>query len=439
MKVMEMENKLKNFHTVKGKSYSENYVNYLLNLLVQDDSKKVEIPKDMKVKIERFRASGGNNTLELTKKNIMDNGFNCGNLIEEIKNLLAREKSEDDEARKKYPSKWTRAYSEQSNQEYVYRLRELEQKFFIAQNTDKEIFKKYDQNSDWMKKFSMSDDEIIQLLPQNNDKDFVAAHKDALIKLTNLDKELTNIVDHDTQKVVIKKAFENFFAKADYISILVDINSGKAKKDEQFENIMEPLRKELDNVEMNITQGYPILDQITSLAKQINSKRSDNGQNSVKALEDMSLAITNINGIYSDMNLGANFYFNLNYHLENMQRVINDYVIAREIEKNALIQDLEAESNYKQMNVQNAYFINNQFPEGKAFYVDNKFPDGKSEFVVNYKPPTQQQNISNPYNNVQNFQQQNLQQQQQQQQFLQQQQQQQQKLLEQQKQQALLQ
>lgn len=290
-----------------------------------------------------------------------------------------------------------------------------------------------------MKKFSMSDDEIIQLLPQNNDKDFVAAHKDALIKLTNLDKELTNIVDHDTQKVVIKKAFENFFAKADYISILVDINSGKAKKDEQFENIMEPLRKELDNVEMNITQGYPILDQITSLAKQINSKRSDNGQNSVKALEDMSLAITNINGIYSDMNLGANFYFNLNYHLENMQRVINDYVIAREIEKNALIQDLEAESNYKQMNVQNAYFINNQFPEGKAFYVDNKFPDGKSEFVVNYKPPTQQQNISNPYNNVQNFQQQNLQQQQQQQQFLQQQQQQQQKLLEQQKQQALLQ
>jgi hypothetical protein len=123
MKVLEIENKLKNFHTVKGKSYSENFVNYLLNLLVQDANKKVEIPKDMKVKIERFRSQGGFNTLELTKKNIIDNGFNCGHAIEEIKNLLAKEKSEDDEVRKKYPAKWTRAYSEQSNQEYVYRLR----------------------------------------------------------------------------------------------------------------------------------------------------------------------------------------------------------------------------------------------------------------------------------------------------------------------------
>jgi len=122
-KAFELENNLKNLHTTKNKLYAEAYVNYLLSLENQSNNKKMEIPPELKQRIDRFRQNGGFTTYEMTRKNITESGANCGAIIDQIKNQLAKEKDEDEAIRKTYPQKWLRPYSEQVNKDYVFKLR----------------------------------------------------------------------------------------------------------------------------------------------------------------------------------------------------------------------------------------------------------------------------------------------------------------------------
>lgn len=122
-KKVNIENTLRNFQAIKEKGYSESYVNYFLNLTSQVNSKKVEIPKELKAKIDKFRSYGGTKIYTITKESILDRGLQSGQQIEKIKTMLSKEKLDDDECRKTYPNKWNRAYSEQINTDYVFKIK----------------------------------------------------------------------------------------------------------------------------------------------------------------------------------------------------------------------------------------------------------------------------------------------------------------------------
>ena len=126
-----------------------------------------------------------------------------------------------------------------------------------------------------------------------------------------------------------------------------------------------------------------MLDTIATLAKGINSTRSESNQSAVKVLEEMSLAITVINDIYNDFQQGLHFYTNLTFHLNALQKVVNDFCLARDIEKNALLQELQAQNQYS-----------NNFNNPKPFFQENsmQFPKGTSVFVAaNQHLPQNQQ------------------------------------------------
>src|SRR4051812_2369722 len=104
----------------------------------------------------------------------------------------------------------------------------------------------------------------------------------------------------------------------------------------------------------------------------MNSTRSESNQNSVKILEEMSLAITVINDIFNDLQQGVQFYGNLSFHLTSLQKLVADYCMARDIEKNSLLQEFNAQKNY-----------GGNFNQQKPYYDDNsqQFRQGQSVFV----------------------------------------------------------
>jgi len=89
MKAVEIENSLKNIHSVKNKLYAEAYVNYLLSLEGKSGDKKMELPPQLKQKIDKFRKNGAFATYEATRKNITAAADNCGKGVADIKNMLA--------------------------------------------------------------------------------------------------------------------------------------------------------------------------------------------------------------------------------------------------------------------------------------------------------------------------------------------------------------
>jgi LDH2 family malate/lactate/ureidoglycolate dehydrogenase len=79
--MMELENQLKMFTDVKNKQYAEAFVNYLLNLEAQAGNKQMELPSDMKKKLDRYRKNGGVQVYEMTRKNILESASNAQMII----------------------------------------------------------------------------------------------------------------------------------------------------------------------------------------------------------------------------------------------------------------------------------------------------------------------------------------------------------------------
>lgn len=95
----------------------------------------------------------------------------------------------------------------------------------------------------------------------------------------------------------------------------------------------------------------------------------------------MNLAATVINDVYNDLQQGLHFYGNLIFHLNTLQKVVGDFALAREIEKSALLQELQAQKSYT-----------NNFNNPKPFFQEGsmQFPQGKSVFeALPNQPPHQ--------------------------------------------------
>lgn len=137
-------------------------------------------------------------------------------------------------------------------------------------------------------------------------------------------------------------------------------------------------------------------------AKAMNENRSNSNQSAIRILEDISQATNLINEVYDDLIQGSEFYSNLSYYLSELQRTVSDFCIAREIDRQTRVQDLEANKNYQQFNNQKPYFTeeNMKFAQGTSTYIPaNQLNKGPQQ---NSQQTNQQQNMQSQQQNMQN-------------------------------------
>lgn len=113
-----------------------------------------------------------------------------------------------------------------------------------------------------------------------------------------------------------------------------------------------------------------MMDEICSKAKALNSTKSANSQNTVKVVEEMTYNINVINEIFDDFNQGSNFYNNLALYLGNLQKIVADYYLARDIDKKNRLQELEASKACSTFNNSKPFFSEEtgQFPTGTSAF-----------------------------------------------------------------------
>jgi len=217
-------------------------VNYLIDLANISGDKKPDIPPQLWQKIEKFQKNGGITNYGKIRGYIEDSARNGVTLINEVKTTLAKEKDEDDVCRMQYPKEWNRPISEQINNEYVFQLKDLEQKYMVAQNMDQQVLKKYDQTLEWMKKFSQPKDVIVSLIPKSSDIEFIQKNKQGISELSDLNKKLESIISLEKNREIMKTLSENI-NKLNYVQSLLAINNKQAEKDKEFDKMLEPLRQ----------------------------------------------------------------------------------------------------------------------------------------------------------------------------------------------------
>ena len=121
-KKAEVEANLKSANTLRQKHYAEGYINYLI-ALDGSGQKKNELPPKIKAGVEKFHKNGGITNYENIKEHIAQSSKNCKQVLEQIKEAIAKEKADDEESRKRFPQVWNRPHSEAINQENILNLR----------------------------------------------------------------------------------------------------------------------------------------------------------------------------------------------------------------------------------------------------------------------------------------------------------------------------
>jgi hypothetical protein len=330
---------------------------------------------------------------EKIKSYMAESAKNSGQMITEIRSALAKEKEEDEMCRMQHPKEWNRPISEQLNHEYIFQLKDLEQKYMIALNMDKQILKKYTQTAEWMAKLSQSKDSIIALIPKNTDTEFAQKNREELLKLSELNKKLEALIGIEKSREVFKN-ISDAFAASNYLQSLLAIHNKQTAKEVEFDKMMEPLKPQIEFINNHVKEAFALIDEMVDIAKNLNSKKSSSAQTAVKVIEDMNYNITIINEINDDFTQGTNFYNNLTLYLNNLNKIVMDYAFARGIDKTNRLQELEAQLNCQNFN-KPQFFRNGQFPEGESsFRPAQPYPNPatQTKFVpVNNQPQPQPQ------------------------------------------------
>ena len=123
----------------------------------------------------------------------------------------------------------------------------MEQKYLVAQNMDQEVYKKYQNSTEWMKKFSQQNESIIALIPKSSDIEFVQKNKKALSELAALDQQLVKLIGVEENRKLFNEVVEKFLL-TNYVQSLMAINNKKADKDQEFKRMMDLINKDMQTI-----------------------------------------------------------------------------------------------------------------------------------------------------------------------------------------------
>ena len=131
----------------------------------------------------------------------------------------------------------------------------MEQKYLVAQNMDQEIYKKYQNSIEWMKKFSQQKESIIALIPKSSDIEFVQKNKKALNELAALDQQLVKLIGVEENRKLFNEVIERFLL-TNFVQSLLAINNKKVDKNEEFNKMMDLINKDLQNISFKVNFTY---------------------------------------------------------------------------------------------------------------------------------------------------------------------------------------
>ncbi|EAR99350.3 alix V-shaped domain binding to HIV protein (macronuclear) [Tetrahymena thermophila SB210] len=397
----EVENVQKQIFDMKQSAYLENYVNFFIDLISQKQQQ--QIPQKVNDKIAKFNSQGGTKQLKNFIQTLKDNNIQCGMIINNVRQKLEKEQSEDDTFRKDYGAKWTRAQSSTSNKEYLNELKNLEENFKIATNVDMDTQQRWQQNLEVA--------ELMEKPPAEYTKYFVSGSSEDSFKQQNL-QLLQQLENTDTQinsdMTAIKDSIQNInnsIRNTNFQGEVSKVLQQKVPKDKVLETVLQPVSLQITALNDMIAHYSNKVSEACNLAIELQQKRNQKGGNqsgNMQQSEKYSGGLTTLVELFDDCQQGMKFYGDLLGLLLDLDKKVSDFISAREIEKNNLIQMIHNEQSKVNMNQGgfNAQYVQPQAPPTNYFYGQQNNPYNQYP-PQNQYPPSQYppQNYGAPYQN----------------------------------------
>ena len=211
------------------------------------------------------------------------------------------------------------------------------EKFNTAQQVDQGIISKYETNLSFVEIFSKPESEILKMLPAGGDNDFVEKNKENLKKLKDYNQYVNNIIESMRENVVNVRAF---MSGANFSNDIIYAKEKKLTLQQGIEQALKPVAEIINDFNSKLNDVQEKIKLILEEASKLNASKKADPSGNNKFLDELSSSTNRIMEVFSEVDQGLKFYQNLSLLLIDLDKRTSDFVMAREMEKQNLIQIL---------------------------------------------------------------------------------------------------
>lgn len=262
-------------------------------------------------------------------------------ILDETKRALEEEERSDNDLRSQMGGKWNRTPSKQLNEGLFGEIRQYEQIIQNAINANKIIEDKYRKHRDGVNLLSKSQHEINSSLP--------AASPAAALQGTMIVKDLRRLMEEvealKNVREVLESEMKTMDSDAIQAKLISSLQSSQGLDEhtiiqQELDSIVEPMRKQ---VRENIQQQEKLLGYIEKANSDFNREKGQNESGKLRdeMLKNLAAASDGYNELFNHLQEGIKFYNELTPILIKFQTKVNDFVLARKIDRDDLMRDIQ--------------------------------------------------------------------------------------------------
>ena len=322
LNIVEIEESIQKY--IVEKEHIDLRIDNLIKITNQIQEKKDNDFRKSYKKFDKFVNNGGLQSYQDKIQKIHDSSKICSEVINTIKSSMRKEKEEDSYYQSLYKSAWKSTSSNDSNLKFTSQLKNLEEKYNVAQAADKNTFERYEKLAEKMINLSGP------TAPSNEKNRLFIGD------LMKIKQQISDIFNIREAKESLYKIIDQFFNSDYFKQALASINSRKVSKEEEVKKLTNQIAKGYEPLKLMLKEGFELLYNI--------SNKLEEDEKIVK--ENCVFSTTNdfyideINQLYKDIQLGITFYSNLMIYLDDLNTSVEDYCLKCKKENDLQIQEL---------------------------------------------------------------------------------------------------
>ena len=286
--------------------------------------------------ISDVQSRGGTMYLNNLMQNLTKLPGEIKNRIEQSENLLKNEDAEDQKLRQQYGTKWNRRQSSDLNGNYVNTLNDYKNKLQQAMGCDQNTINDIQNNLKYFDLLSLSREALDQKIPHRIDANAIKQCKEA----SDLRAEMDNLENEKNKAMeVIGKIFSSLNddnVAAQFIQVIQKKTTENTVFDQNKAEYMTKFNElgEISNNIRNIKVNVQNKNEIFLRAK--NDKFKPDPANE-QFFTDLNNYVQLFRTKEQQLQQGLNFYKKFDQKMNELNRNISDFLMARDMDKNELI------------------------------------------------------------------------------------------------------
>ena len=258
------------------------------------------------------------------------------NRIEQSENLIKNEDAEDQKLRSQYGTKWNRRQSSDLNGNYINTLNDYKNKLQQAMQCDQNTINDIQNNLKYFDLLSLSREALDQKIPHRVDSNAIKQCKEA----ADLRAEMDNLENEKNKAMeVISKIFASLNddnVAAQFIQVIQKKTTENSIFDQNKAEYMTKFN-ELGNISNNIRNIKVNVQNKNEIFLRVKNDKFRPDPANEQFFNDLNNYVQLFRTKEQQLQQGLNFYKKFDQKMNELNRNISDFLMARDMDKNELI------------------------------------------------------------------------------------------------------